>query len=178
MDDSRAQAPRLAPEPGHLNRPLDDPRDTRLLWVVRVAAGLWLAYQLLVPLRYYVLPDHDPYDERFSWRMFSAVRVHQCEVDVTQTLVGTERRVNLETTLPMPWIALVTRNRPAVQRELLEHLCEADARPSDATIRSRCVEPSGERAPTIVRHIRCASLEITESREPAPAAPASEGGAR
>ncbi|MCS6857609.1 MAG: HTTM domain-containing protein, partial [Sandaracinaceae bacterium] len=37
--------------------------------------SLWVMVHVLIPLRYYLWPGHDRYDERFSWRMFSAVRV-------------------------------------------------------------------------------------------------------
>lgn len=153
-----------APQPGHLNRPLDGPRQHTLLIAVQIGAALWLAYHLLVPLRYYALPEHDVYDERFAWRMFSAVREQRCEVTIEQTVLGQERRVNLTTMLPMPWIALVRRNRPAVQHAVLEHLCEGPLDPSAAVITSECTTLSGERAPTLRRAIDCTSGEITESR--------------
>ncbi|MFN7697840.1 MAG: hypothetical protein ACK6CU_31135 [Deltaproteobacteria bacterium] len=152
------------PAPGHLNRPLDTPNDRGWLRLVQVGAALWLAYHVLVPLRYYALPDHDPYDERFAWRMFSAVRVQRCEVEVTETTLGRERRVNLTTILPMPWIALVERNRPAVQRELLAYLCERPTEPSAVVVVSECTEASGERAATVRRAMDCASGAVTEGR--------------
>jgi hypothetical protein len=162
MADSDDDAP--APAPGHLNRPFDAPRDRVWLRVAQVGAAVWLAYHLLVPARYYLLPGHDRYDERFSWRMFSAVRVQQCQIAVEETSLGEARRVNLTTILPMPWIALVERNRPAVQRNLLGYLCARPTEPSAVEVRSECVEPSGEAAPTVRRAIDCASGEITEER--------------
>jgi hypothetical protein len=157
-----------APAPGHLNRPLDAPADRTWLRVAQIGAGLWLAYHLLVPLRYYALPDHDLYDERFAWRMFSAVRVQRCEVGVTETVLGAARRVNLTTILPMPWIALVERNRPAVQEGMLEYLCQRPTSPTAVEVVSACTEASGERAPTLHRTIDCESGAITEERDDAP----------
>ncbi len=159
-DDERADLP----DAGTLNRPLDRPRDRVWLRAAQLGAALWLAYHLLVPLRYYVLPDHDSYDERFSWRMFSAVRVQRCEVVVEETVVDGRRRVNLQTVLPMPWIALVERNRPAVQRELLEFRCASSNHPTIVEIRSACIEPSGEPAPPLRRTLDCTSGELTEER--------------
>ena len=149
-----------APAPGHLSRP---PVRARLR-AAQIGAALWLAYLLLVPLRYYALPDHDPYDERFAWRMFSAVRVQRCTVAVEETLLGEPRRVNLQTVLPMPWIALVERNRPAVQRGLLRFLCERPTEPTRVEVRSECTEASGERAPPIRRALDCESRTLVEER--------------
>ena len=171
MSDAPNDDVPAAPRAGHLNRPLDAPRDRLWLRAVQIGAGLWLAYHLLVPLRYYALPDHDVYDERFAWRMFSAVRVQRCEVSVHETVLGQRRAVNLERILPMPWVALVERNRPAVQRGMLEFLCERPTAPSGVEVESRCVEPSGERAPTVQRAIDCESGAITDER-----ASAAEGG--
>jgi hypothetical protein len=162
-DDAASR--RDEPEPGHLNRPLDALRDRAWLRVAQIGAGLWLAFHVLVPLRYYALSDHDLYDERFAWRMFSAVRVQRCEIAVDETTVAGTRRVNLTTILPLPWIALVERNRPAVQRGMLAHLCTRPTAPSSVEVRSECIEASGERAPTVRRSIECASGEITESRD-------------
>jgi len=117
-----------------------------------------------VPLRYYVLSGHDPYDERFAWRMFSAVRVQRCSVAVEETLLGQPRHVQLSTTVPMPWIALVERNRPAVQRGLLQFLCDRSTEPTHVEIRSECVEANGERAPAIRRALDCESGELEEVR--------------
>ncbi len=155
----------LRPEPGDLNRPLDAPRDRVWLRAAQLGAALWLAFHVLVPLRYYALADHDVYDERFAWRMFSAVRVQRCEVAVDETSIGTNRRVNLMTILPMPWVALVERNRPAVQRGMLAHLCERPTAPTRVEVRSTCTDASGERTPALRRAIDCESREITESRD-------------
>lgn len=158
----------LRPDPGHLDRPLDAPSQRVWLRAAQIGAGLWLAFHVLVPLRYYALADHDVYDERFAWRMFSAVRVQRCQVAVDETGVAGSRRVQLATILPMPWIALVERNRPAVQREMLAHLCEQPTEPMRVEVRSECTEASGERAPTVRREIDCESGEITESRDGEP----------
>jgi hypothetical protein len=169
MTDSPRAAPEapseghdLAPDPGHLDRAFDRPAERVWLRVAQVGAALWLAFHLLVPLRYYVLPDHDSYDERFAWRMFSAVRVQRCEVTVEETIVDAPRQVRLSTWLPMPWISLVERNRPAVQRGLLGFRCEAETHPRRVEVTSRCVEASGDPLPPIRRAIDCETRAITE----------------
>lgn len=169
MTDSPRAAPAatsstvdLTPDPGHLDRPFDRPAERGWLRAAQLGAALWLSFHMLVPLRYYVLPDHDPYDERFAWRMFSAVRVQRCEVTVEETLFGEARPVRLSTWLPMPWISLVERNRPAVQRALLEFRCDSETNPARVEVRSRCVEASDEPAPPIRRAIDCQTRSITE----------------
>lgn len=166
MNESRNHG--CTAESGHLNRPLDGPKDRPWRILAGLGAVLWLGFHVLVPARYYVLPGFDPYDERFSWRMFSAVRVQRCEVEVDETVLGEARRLRLETILPMPWIVLVERNRPAVQRELLRFLCRRATQPTRVDIRSNCVEASGEPAPRLRRAIDCATGAVEEERgEPA-----------
>lgn len=153
------------PDPGHLNRPLDAPRERVWLRAAQIGAGLWLAFHVLVPARYYALADHDVYDERFAWRMFSAVRVQECTTRVAETSVGGTRPVNLTTILPLPWIALVERNRPAVQRAMLEHLCDGPTSPSREEVTNVCQGAGEDDTITVQRSIDCESGAITESND-------------
>ncbi|MDW8246449.1 MAG: hypothetical protein RMJ84_07720, partial [Sandaracinaceae bacterium] len=68
--------------------------------------SLWVMVHVLIPLRYYLWPGHDRYDERFSWRMFSAVRVERCRVKAWVEESKGERLINLPKLLPMPWVSL------------------------------------------------------------------------
>jgi hypothetical protein len=147
---------------GSLNEPTSGPgTEAQRLLAVRIFAGLWVAFLLLVPLRYYVLPDHDPYDERFAWRMFSAVRVQQCETEVEETLFGEETRpVNLQTSLPAPWISLLQRSRPAVVESFLQFRCESEAHPTRVSVESRCTDVTGSRLAPVRRSIDCESRAI------------------
>jgi|GEM_PF-1818599 len=154
---------------GTLNTPIGGGTDgPQRLLAVRILAGVWVAFLVLVPLRYYVLPGHDPYDERFAWRMFSAVRVQQCQTEVEETRFGEERRpVNLQTSLPAPWISLLQRNRPAVVESFLNFRCESSMHPTQVSVRSRCTDVTGNDLPTITREITCESraIEVTGGSE-------------
>ena len=82
---------------------------------------LAVAAQLLVPLTYYLRDD--PYDERFAWRMFSGVRLQQCDALATEVHAGSERRVALYGALSPGWVANLERNRRVVIDRYLEHRC-------------------------------------------------------
>lgn len=146
------------------------------LLAVRIFAGVWIAFLLLVPLRYYVLADHDPYDERFAWRMFSAVRVQQCETRVEETRFGEETRpINAQTTLPAPWLSLLQRNRPAVIESFLKFRCDSSMQPTRVSVRSSCVDVTGEALAPVTREITCETRAIETTTGEAPAASRREG---
>ena len=151
---------------GTLNTPTGSGPDApQRLLAVRILAGVWVAFLVLVPLRYYLLPGHDPYDERFAWRMFSAVRVQQCQTVVEETRFGEETRpINLQTSLPAPWISLLQRNRPAVIESFLNFRCESSMQPTRVSVRSQCTDVSGNDLPAIRREITCESraIEVTD----------------
>ena len=107
---------------------------------------LFVLVQLLVPLRYYT--GDDEADERFSWRMFSSVRVMKCRVAVYETFARDRvRRLRLESVLPSYWIEHLRRRQPAVV---------------EAFLRWRCDDPA-------VRHVRYeASCEAADGSPRAP----------
>lgn len=117
-----------------------------------------LLVQALIPLRYYL--GDDAYDERFSWRMFSAVRMQQCDIAASETTHGVTRPVRLIETIHVAWINTLRRNREAVMERYLEWRCEQDG-VSRARLENECRTPDGREVPTIVREIECASGEIT-----------------
>src|SRR6185369_4719609 len=81
----------------------DGPIGRARVWVL-TGCALWLLVHVAIPLHYYYLGD-DLYDERFAWRMFSAVRLQRCEVVVTELARGSVRAVPLIQILPAPWTA-------------------------------------------------------------------------
>ncbi|MFO0685540.1 MAG: hypothetical protein U0234_26000 [Sandaracinus sp.] len=139
---------------------LDAPVHRRL--ALGVFAG-WMILQIATPLSYYV--SDDVYDERFAWRMFSAVRVQDCDVDARETVNGSERTIDLQTILPAPWIALIGRNRPAVLRRYLTYRCGAEAHPSEVSLTHRCRSAAGEPLPAIHRTMTCEGLVLEESTD-------------
>ena len=68
----------------------------------QLAFALFVAFQLAVPLSYYLRAD--PYDERFAWRMFSDLRVHHCETVATEVRDGQATTVVLGRVIHYAWI--------------------------------------------------------------------------
>ena len=100
----------------------------------RVVIATFVGLQLLLPLRYYLSPD--PYDERFSWRMFSTVRVARCQSQAwerteTDTAPKSVRLSGGRDHAGQPrygvihnaWRTLIRRNRVAVIDAYLQHRC-------------------------------------------------------
>ena len=88
---------------------------------VRVFVVVVVLLQLLVPLTYYLRDD--PFDERFAWRMFSGVRLQECEASAFETDAVNERRVNLYRVIPPGWVANLQRDRQPVIERYLAHRC-------------------------------------------------------
>lgn len=163
---------RERPPEGALNAPLPTSGPVPsavLLRLVQLGAAAWLLFHLLAPLRYYVDAEHDAYDERFAWRMFSAVRVQSCDVSVVETQFGHGRIVQLPQSLPLPWISLLERNRPAVVDAYLEHRC-AGGEPERVALVSRCTDAAGEALPTATRTLECATHTFENTTESRPEA--------
>lgn len=141
--------PRLIEEP-----PAEARRRTIIAWAV---AGLLLA-QALIPLRYYL--GDDPFDERFSWRMFSAVRVYQCQLAAFDDVGGVPTQVPLMREIHVGWVTTMRRNRQAVQERYLRWRCDENEI-EGARIVNRCTSPEGRRE-DVIRTIDCESGKIEE----------------
>ena len=124
---------------------------------IAIAVGVAVIVQLLVPMSYYF--GDDPYDERFAWRMFSAVRVYRCSADATEVNQGSTERIALPEEVHVAWIRTMQRNREAVIARFLRWRCE-EAGADSVRFVNRCLSPEGRRAPDVVRAIDCASGEI------------------
>jgi hypothetical protein len=135
---------------------------------------LFLAFHVAMPLRYYL--GGGGYDERFSWRMFSTLRMQKCSVKVEET-VGSEddsgaetRAVNLQKTVQIAWIGMLERYRRPVVDKLLRWRCgkQADARAVRYT--RDCVDTDGSALPTTRVSIDCPSGRIDADEGAAAAA--------
>ena len=129
----------------------------RLRWIA-LGVAVALVAQGTIPLRYYL--GDDAYDERFSWRMFSAVRMQECNIAASETVDGARRPVRLMETIQVGWITTLRRNREAVMQRYLEWRCEQEG-VERARLVNECRTPEGRRVPTIVRDIDCATGAIT-----------------
>ncbi len=136
------------------------PRTTVALAVL---AG-WLVLHVATPLSYYL--SSDVYDERFAWRMFSAVRVQQCAVEARETIGdGAPRPIPVASVLPAPWISLLQRNRPAVIARFLAFRCASDAHPTEVRLTHTCRSVAGETLPAVHRTMRCADRGYEETTD-------------
>lgn len=123
----------------------------------------WLLLHVSVPLSYYL--SSDVYDERFAWRMFSAVRVQECGLDARETIDGMERPIGLQSVLPAPWVSLLQRNRPAVLRRFLEWRCASDVHPTEVRLTHTCRSVAGAALPAVHRTLHCADRSLEESTD-------------
>lgn len=110
--------------------------------VANVFIALFLAYQIVTPLSYYL--SERVYDERFGWRMFSTVRLQQCElsVQVADAKDGVPRAVGLGATLHIAWINLLKRGWPRVIERFLTDRCASDG-VAEVRLERRCRTPDG-----------------------------------
>jgi hypothetical protein len=110
---------------------------------VRIRPALWLwllvALQVAIPASYYLRVDRD--DERFAWRMFSAVRMRRCEVSAYDVRGSSRLPVDIPGVLHASWIRSLERGRAKVIDRFLATRCTAGA--EEAQLERRCREPSG-----------------------------------
>ena len=121
---------------------------------MNVGIALFLAAQVSVPLSYY-LSDRN-YDERFSWRMFSTLRVRDCRVKVTE-LVGAQsvpREVDVQRDVHVSWLRLLERMRGAVIDAYLQRRC-VDPAVQRVELTSRCRDTDQTTLPPFVRSLTC-----------------------
>jgi len=138
-------------------------RESRALANALIAA--FLLFQIAMPLRYYL--GGRGYDERFSWRMFSSVRMQRCTVQVHETASdGGERKLNLEQELQVAWIGMLERYRAGVVEELLRKRCASGGAREVRYARS-CKDPGGSELPQIHAKLDCARNVLSvEERAP------------
>jgi hypothetical protein len=140
----------VEPEPSHLERAPTGRLRSRIVAFAVVA----MAVQLLAPASYYL--RHDPYDERFAWRMFSSVRLHTCATTAVETVGGATREVPLAETIHQAWITNLRRNRRDVAVRLLEKRCDEPG-VARVEVRNVCRSTSGAALPPQVYALDCAT---------------------
>jgi len=134
------------------------PRTTTGRALVIAGVVIALLVQLAIPLRYYL--GDDRFDERFAWRMFSAVRVYRCDLAAYDVNEGRQSQVNLGRTIHVAWITTMRRSREGVLQRYLSWRCET-ADVDGARVVNRCVTPEGDQVPDVVRQIDCDDGAIT-----------------
>ena len=122
---------------------------TRILASVLIA--IYLAVQLLLPLRYYSGASQD--DPRFSWRMFSSTGQQHCLAKAYEIIRQDgkllERPLQLDSVLPRSWLHILkTSHQQNVVEEFLGWYCQ---RPGIVQVRyeSDCTLADGTQLPRI-----------------------------
>jgi hypothetical protein len=138
--------------------------------------ALFLAYQLLMPLRYYL--GGRGYDERFSWRMFSTLRMQECKVHVEERAGDEPRAVDLDKALQIAWIGMLERYRRPVVDKLLARRCAQEG-VSEVRYERSCIDTDGSALPktTVVRACASGKLAVNEGTQ-ASALPDAHGATR
>jgi len=124
---------------------------------INVFIALFVLFQLAMPLRYYLLGGGT--DERFSWRMFSTVRMQSCEVKVDDMVVADghpiPREVELRKVLHGAWVNVLERYRARAVDKFLRRRCEQPGVQA-ARYRRDCKDTDGDRRPTLEVELDCA----------------------
>lgn len=121
---------------------------------------LFLLFQIAMPLRYYLGERGD--DERFSWRMFSSVRMQRCKARVNETTAAGERKVDLNRELQVAWIGMLERYRPQVVEKLLQRRC-ATGEVEQVRYLRRCTGTDGRELPELQVALDCKRGELTRT---------------
>jgi hypothetical protein len=114
----------------------------------------FLALQIAMPLSYYL--GGRGYDERFSWRMFSTLRLRDCTVRVLeQSREGAPPQpVALEQDVQASWVRLLERQRTAVIDKYLARRCRRGDVWQVEYVRT-CQDTDGRALPPITQQLRC-----------------------
>jgi hypothetical protein len=118
--------------------------------------ALFLVFQIGVPLHYYLAERS--YDERFSWRMFSTLRLRDCKIRVTETLddaARTVRDVTVQQDVQVAWVRLLERMRSAVIERYLARRC-GTPHVQSVHYESDCEDTDGQPLPPVQRNETCA----------------------
>ena len=137
------------------------------------SAWLWVlvAVQVAIPASYY-LGCRGEDDERFAWRMFSAVRLKRCSVEAYDgdlrdaAASPSAPRVDLAQAAHASWARSLSRGRTYVIERFLAMRCLQDGVRA-ATLVRRCQWPSGRRQPEDRYLFDCASRAFTHETRPA-----------
>ena len=121
-----------------------------------------MAVQVAIPASYYFGRGGQD-DERFAWRMFSAIRLKRCSVDAFDGEIGADAaRVDVARAVHASWSGSLARGRQRVIEAFLATRC---ARPgvAVASLTRRCQSPSGRRLPVRAYRYECASGHLSEA---------------
>jgi hypothetical protein len=127
-------------------------------WII----ALVLSFEVITPLTYYL--GARGYDERFSWRMFSTLRLRDCKVRVTETPRdgSAAREVAVERDVQLAWLRLLERMRTAVVERYLERRC-ASGEMAQVDFVCTCSDTDGRALPPTQRSMVCGETGSKEA---------------
>lgn len=121
----------------------------------------------MVPLRYYLRENRR--DERFAWRIFSALAIapYRCDVRVQDFSHGEQlgREVNLGRALHDAWIAKLRQGQDAVMVRFLRARCRSDPRVDAVEFSRTCRREDRTPAPRMRVRLDCRSGDIGTQEE-------------
>jgi hypothetical protein len=134
--------------------------ETRQRRLTNLFIGSFLVFQVAMPLSYY-LGIRD-YDERFSWRMFSTLRLRDCDIHVIETRSEAGRSVPHEVAIgadvQVAWVRLLERMRNSVVDKYLRRRCQLGQVERVEYVRS-CKDTDGTALPPTRRSLQCTEQE-------------------
>ena len=119
---------------------------------------VFLVFQVVVPVTYYLRDD--AYDERFAWRMFSAVRLHECQTLATEDSGAGFVSIPLARVIHNAWIRHLGRNRRDVVDAFLLRRCEEENVRAVRVV-NQCRGVAGESYEPQVYERACEGGEVT-----------------
>jgi hypothetical protein len=150
--------------------PLPAPEARRL---IGLGIAVFLTWQVLLPLGYYRAENRR--DERFAWRIFSALAIApwRCDVRVQEFADGASgdasggRDVDLSRTLHDAWTMALRQGQDAVVERVLRARCASSASVAAVELSRVCSAPDARPAPQMRVRLDCRSGTIVtrEMRE-------------
>jgi hypothetical protein len=141
--------------------PLPGPEARRL---IGLGIAMFLTWQVLVPLGYYRAENRR--DERFAWRIFSALAIApwRCGVRVQDFTDGAApgRDVDLSYTLHDAWIVALRQGQDAVVESVLRARCASNATVAAVELTRTCRAPDARPAPQMHVRLDCRSGVVTQ----------------
>jgi hypothetical protein len=143
------------------------PPDRRARRLIGLAIAAHLAWQVALPLRYYLAGTRQ--DERFAWRIFSASAIapYHCDVRVEEFAAGdrTGHPVDLSRTLHDAWTAALRQGQDAVVDRVLDARCRAGSAVEAVEFSRLCRRDDGGPAPSMRVRLDCPSGAISAQEE-------------
>jgi hypothetical protein len=127
----------------------------------------YLAWQVLVPVAYY--QGENRRDERFAWRIFSALAIapYRCDVRVKEFAAGDRigRDVDLSRTLHDAWTEALRQGQDAVVDRLLRTRCRSSSRVGTVEFSRLCRREDHAAAPSMRVRLDCLSGVVSKQED-------------